>query len=254
MRETQITTISEFISFVEKNCTNDCILFRGQSQDYTLLPKIARLQHRGSILDCESEMIEQFKRYSKPHLKRIPTNDWEWLSLAQHHGMATRLLDWSINPLAALWFATHKPISADSYGVVWIFDVPIADIVKASDSKTKTPFTGKRTSVFQPDIMTNRIQAQLGWFTVHKYITDKENFIPLEKNRAYKDRFIKIKILASSFSLIRYNLDRLGINRMTMFPDLDGIAHHVEWLKSYHSDESLYQNNMKIKYSDLKIN
>ncbi|MBL0147108.1 MAG: FRG domain-containing protein [Chitinophagaceae bacterium] len=94
---TTISTLSEFISYVETKCLGEYMLFRGQSQDWDLLPKISRiLPKKGtSILDMETRMLDDFKRLSKPFLKNIPTNEWEWLGLAQHHGLSTRLLNWS---------------------------------------------------------------------------------------------------------------------------------------------------------------
>jgi hypothetical protein len=247
MKTKEIVSLSDYIDYVEKECQKDYILFRGQRADYPLAPKITRINCRGNLLQCELQMLEKFKRFSKPHLNRPPTNDWEWLSLAQHHGMATRLLDWSLNPLAALWFAVERPIDKGGYGVVWIFDAPEKDILKPSQLITKSPFEGQRTSIYQPDIMTARIQSQSGWFTVHKYIAKNKGFVPLEKNRLYKNNLRKIKIPAEAFQNLRYHLDRLGVNRMLMFPDLDGIAKHVEWLKSFDEDEDNIFGSIPLK-------
>jgi hypothetical protein len=116
-----ITKLGEYIDIIEKYCESDYILFRGQNSDWPLIPKLCRINMRaGSMLDTERLMLEDFKRLSKPFLSKVPTNDWEWIALAQHHGLPTRLLDWSSNPLAALWFAVSEPCSS-GFGIVWIF-------------------------------------------------------------------------------------------------------------------------------------
>jgi hypothetical protein len=248
MKTIQIDFFSEFVSFVEKNCHDENILFRGQHSDKPLIPKIARIRCKGDLLSCEQQMLNQFKIYSKPYLRRIPANDWEWLSLAQHHGMATRLLDWTINPLAALWFAVQKPAEKKGPAIVWVFNPPEKDILKPNDLQSASPFSGRRTKIFQPDIMTARIQSQGGWFTVHKFLEEKKKqFVPFEENRIYKNALTKIIIPARRFSVLRYHLDRMGTNRMALFPDLDGVACHVEWLQSFDTDEDFGQVGKRVR-------
>ena len=214
------------------------MLFRGQSQDWDLLPKISRIMPKKgtSILETETRMLDDFKRLSKPFLKNITTNEWEWLGLAQHHGMATRLLDWSTNPLAALWFAVKEPPIKDS-GIVWIFDAPEEDILMAKSVAKINPYEGLRTKVFQPELSSVRIQSQNGWFTVHKYMADQERFIPFQNNNRYKKYLKKIIIPADHFYKLRFQLDRMGVNKLSLFPDLDGAANHSEWLNSFLKDE-----------------
>ena len=230
-----IASFSGYISFIEKYCKGDNILFRGQREDKPLIPKIGRIPLKSDFLKAEKNMFNEFKRQSIPSLDIVPESRWDWLALAQHHGMATRLLDWTLNPLAALWFAVRKPPKNDNSGVVWLFKSTPSNF--AVPSRNKNPFTVSKTKVFQPKHVTQRIVAQLGWFTVHKYMVSQRRFIPLEKNKAQKSSLIKIGIPANLFSEMRFQLDRFGINTSSLFPDLDGLCSHVEWLNSYLEDE-----------------
>ena len=181
--------------------------------------------------------IPILKRESVGLVKPIPDNNWDWLSLAQHHGLPTRLLDWSKNPLAALWFAISKPADdPNDDGVVWIFFPKEEDIVK--DTKNEDPFKGNFTNIYIPRHITPRIRAQSGLFTVHKYIDKtKMKFVPLETNSRYSKSLIKVLILGEFFCDLRSELDRFGINEASLFPDIDGLCHYLGWLNSRLSDE-----------------
>lgn len=231
----RITSFSDFVEFIEGNVKKECVLFRGQGQDKPLIPKLGRIKLNGSLKPTERLMFEDFKRECLPHLEIKPETDWDWLALMQHHGLATRLLDWTENPLAALWFAVNEPSDSELDGVVWIFEPEKKDLV--TDFNDDNPFHGKRTKVFQPNHIAKRIVSQLGWFTVHKYLVDRKKFIPLEKNKTYKPRLKKIVVPSENFSDIRYQLDRMGINAKSIYPDLDGLCKHIQWLNSFLDDE-----------------
>ncbi len=114
---------SEPSSFEDKD--NQLILYRGQEEDWPLIPKIGRPESNGSNTyseDKEVKILNEFKRLSYPFLdSNFKYNDWDWLSLAQHHNVPTRLLDWTENPLIALWFACNKNQKNKSSRIVWRF-------------------------------------------------------------------------------------------------------------------------------------
>lgn len=235
MKDKTVCTLTEYIEYIEKNFDDDLTLFRGQREDKVLLPKIARLELRDDVKNIEKIMLDDFKRRAIPYLDREIKLEWDWLSLAQHHGMATRLLDWTENPLTGLWFTVQKPPEETNPGVVWIFRPPKIDVIESLIKSN--PYSGERTKVFQPNYITKRIVNQDGWFTVHKYITQKKKFIPLNLNNRYKKYLTKIIIPADTFSNFRYQLDRCNVNAASLFPDLDGLARHIQWSNSFLNDE-----------------
>lgn len=265
METIEAKTLSDFIKILEtNNYVDDNTLFRGHnSAAWKLEPKIARNFKQRRKIDTEEKMVETFKRLSKQFLHSELNNDWDYLALAQHHGMATRLLDWSKNPLAALWFCVNKPC-IDESGCVWIMKVEEDDYLKASQLDDKqnpiprplktndsfeeyfqksflhqaysNPFKIDRIIIYQPHLLDNRIIVQNGWFTAHGRNGDGK-YIELSGNENWQNRLVKITIPKLSFSEFRANLDTLGVNQMTLFPDLDGTAYYTEWLHSILEDE-----------------
>ncbi len=122
----QINSVVSFLGNIESH--ESAMMFRGQSNfSWNLLPSIARLnpelspiKHNNGWQGIEDYLLGEFKRYASMHLKQEPKNKLEWMIQAQHHGLPTRLLDWSTNPLKALYFAVEnsKHLNSSDLGVI----------------------------------------------------------------------------------------------------------------------------------------
>jgi hypothetical protein len=238
----EVGSLPEYLQHIEEQCTGERnVLFRGHTNTkWKLEPKIARfrLRTRFTLPTAEAEMLQDFKRQALPHVARELRNDWDWLALAQHHGLPTRLLDWTTNALVALWFAVERPPEDNEKGAVWMFFGEPADY--ADDEKIKDPLSAGRTLIFRPRHLTPRIIAQSGWFTVHKFLPGRPGFVPLEVNSKQKARLKKIEIPSRFFPALREDLGRCGLNAGTLFGDLNGISKQLAWEFSPLDDEIEY--------------
>lgn len=226
MKQTTITSFNNFVSEIE-NFRRDIILFRGQSDSHPLLPSIARATSRTNTIGLEKKMLEDLKRRSGLLLEKEIRTNWEWLVMAQHFGLKTRLLDWSSNPMVALWFACSNEYRLDKDSFVYVFE---ADKKIVIDTTIDTdPFAIRGTKILKPYLNNERIIAQNGWFTVHPYSGKSKKFVKLESNKNLKELITQIKIPAKTKAEILKKLSRFGINSWKMFPDLSGLCKHLNW-------------------------
>jgi len=124
-------------------------VYRGVTKaTYELIPKVGRSpRHPNTKLYAhEQQMLAAFKNYSVPYLDMMkPSNDWDWLALGQHHGLPTRLLDWTRSPLVAAWFAVNKDFDGDS--AIYRFTG-----VEQVDIEHESPFSVTEVKRFLPGV------------------------------------------------------------------------------------------------------
>ncbi len=230
----EITALSDYVDFATKYIQQPSqqrgekqpILFRGQNEDRQLLPSIARASEEGRIQFREEEMFSCFQLEAIRFLKHKPDNRWEWLAVAQHYGLPTRLLDWTKNPLVALWFTVEKKHKQNSQpGVVWMYQPDESNTV--NDVTKENPFDVHHTKVYDPKHLIPRIHSQDGVFTVSKYNRTANRFVALQADQMEEDKFIKILVRAERFGDIRNQLSIIGINSAKLFPDLDGLTKRI---------------------------
>lgn len=205
----------------------------------------------GSYHELERHVLRDFRKYAPR--EAVPGDSvWTWLAVAQHHGLPTRLLDWTFSPYVAMHFASHDMDCYDLDGVIWrvdrtkiadllpdrlkdiiadedarVFTVEMldraADTLPAFDALAPSPFV----VFFEPPSLDARIVNQFALFSL------------LSDPHASMDDWLKdhlgvaqrIVIPARLKWEVRDKLDQANITERVLFPGLDGLA---AWLKRYY--------------------
>jgi hypothetical protein len=157
----------------------------------------------------------------------LPKNDFECLAFAQHYGLATRLLDWSTNPLVALYFAVEMQGETD--GAVFCH-MPWL-IIDQENSSIDREFD--KVVLLTPRPFDRRIAAQSGVFTFHVQPETALTATQVHKEArgAAPDGvdLVAIRLPAKAKPIFLRQLSAIGINRKFLFPDLEGLSAFVNW-------------------------
>ena len=224
MISVKISTFVEFIQRVEDFVSEKkLVIFRGQPVQGSLLPNVARKDPGKNTKKDEKKILEEFRRLGASFLPE-DDDDFRDLALAQHYGLKTRLLDWTSNPLAALYFACKSNKEDDVY--VYALD---AEKFLVNKNREGDIFNAGRTMVINPRLDNDRILAQHGFFTVHKYSSRSGKFVSLEKNKEIKDSIYEIVVPGGVCCEFLRSLDRNGVSSRTLFPDLEGLCGYLNW-------------------------
>jgi hypothetical protein len=160
----QLVRSLEDILKVVQGYAKTTVIYRGvRSSKYELIPTIGRRRWGGKALALKDEryILRLFKQRAVAHFDRTPTDNWEWLALAQHHGLPTRLLDWTRNPLVAAYFAVAEDADEDSA----IYAYQSNKYLQIENQKD--PFSIDRVARVIPNHVTARISVQSSLFTIH---------------------------------------------------------------------------------------
>jgi hypothetical protein len=212
-----MTAISSFADFWEcwQPFRGGMWVFRGVSDEgYALIPKVGR-NRRWSR--AERPMLDLFLREGALRDEGSHSDIWEQLATAQHHGLPTRLMDWSDNPLVAGYFACFEKHESNAAFY-------IANFLDRADTTKADPFKVDQVMRYRPRHISKRIQAQRGLFTLQPNPT--EDLMVAANSRFIIHKFI---ISAAAKKKILWDLAHININRASLFPDLVGLAENISW-------------------------
>lgn len=239
-------------------------LYRGQSKMrnlWPLQPKAARFfatalesdqgwkdasEYRGAELVRTKENffaphdMDVFKEWTDravAYSDKFPKNQWEQLALAQHYGLATRLLDWTTSPLVALFFAVLE--ENGEHGAVYAYYASRSQIDPAVDKfwSFNTGLFVEEAIVYRPRPVDRRMVQQCAVFTYHPF--PLRPIVPIQerpgviRNSSSSHRFgtdlMTIVVANTHKETLRRELATLGITRESLFPDLEGLSAELNY-------------------------
>jgi FRG domain len=244
-----IKSVEDFVCAVFRLGTNGKLWYRGLSESaYKLIPSVGRtLKYAGNEMTLcrgqEIDLLHRFRRRAHPYVGRVMTAG-EAIFVARHHGLPTRLLDWTANALFSLYFACFENEKHKKDGKVWAMmryppsdtkDLDAFKLAKLEDEEDLFHYPAthgggtcnKYLKIIHPFYNSPRLLAQDGVFTFHSHPQEAiEDYEVQEFTRENLDieRLYWWSVPAASKVRIVKELSGLGITQRTVFPDLDGVA------------------------------
>lgn len=216
---------NEFSEFVDRHQQANWI-FRGVGDArHLLVPKVGRDPdvYRET---AERVIFANFKRRAPQFVNVRGLSEWDLLALAQHHGLPTRLLDWTTNPLVAAYFAVTS-LPTETTARVYAARAP--DLVDTT--RVKGPFDCDDVMAFIPSAVAARIVAQRGLFTIHSEPTaawNPDGSISSSKSAPRGERHY-YDIQSKFRTFFERKLFQVAIDAAAIKSDLDGICDTLAW-------------------------
>jgi len=238
MKQIRVSNFKELHDALQPYRTDLRWVYRGQRDDpsWKLRPKAGR----GLINIPDENLFRAWKRMAAAYENRFFQSDWDWLTIAQHHRLPTRLLDWTLNPLAAAFFAAKYALEDNFNGDAIIFayyDEQAEDAGLAGKRKQdgkliqKEAFElDKGVKKVRPRGVTQRLVMQSGIFTIHN---PPEECLEDHINTNLPRKLEKIIIERPYLNNLKIDLSFYGVNESTLFPDFDGLSRYMAWWYSY---------------------
>lgn len=222
--------------------------FRGQlNTEWELMNAIERTDFIKNYKGIEADFLSEFQRGARNYLGKDETPEHliEWLALMQHHGAPTRLLDFSKSPFIAAYFAFEQTQYSDQDIAIWAINLNFLktqavaflsqhfpdDVTEGQNLVNeklfeKVFYANKYCLVFpvEPFRMNRRYSLQQSVFvsTGNSYDPFMEQLSFLKDN--ISKCVIKFELPAALQKEVLRDLQRMNLNRASLFPDLDGYA------------------------------
>ncbi len=216
VEEITVNSFTHFIEIIEKNDFTRTI-YRGEpANDTPLIPKLGRVttEKRKVIRELEKKLYGGFVARAHAYLDFEPKSKCEWLAVAQHYGLPTRLLDWTESPLVAAFFATRRDVE----GVVYS-----TQAVQHVDPSSVDPFNIKQPGLMRLPSRFDRMKHQSGLFSISLDPTTPFQLGNMRKMRIARE----IRLAFVDFLL------KCGVTDEALFPGLEGLSRYISLSRGY---------------------
>lgn len=226
--------------------------YRGISDShYSLSNRFLRTS--GELKHLEYHLLRNFRKYAGEKYQQFLTTDWRVLTLGQHYGLPTRLLDWTYSPFIAIHFATADVSKYEVDAAIWKVDFVKVNRLLPKKLKDELEEVGSNTFTiemieetlpslkdydtlsenthvmfFEPPSMDARIVNQFAFFSIMSDPTAKMD----EWLNDHPEVFQRIIIPKELKWEVRDKLDQANITERLLFPGLDGLA---QWLERHYT-------------------